>query len=414
VSTFSELARSLEDISVPALDVEALVAQGERRVRRRRVAAMAASATVVGLIIAGGFVAGSVRQESSAPFNRPDQSTTPTDLPSSSASAIRPLVYSEGRPDNNPVEYAPSGVRALRVGARKVRIDQVIDLVRAWSTVVTDAGAVYVQHDHSIWFTDGGAPRRIATQACAGSAGDWVGLASGNSSPLVAWLDCAPRSFRDLVVHDTSRGHEVGRYRIPACVVRPFPDGIPGCTPEAIIGDHLYIGTVDHKGWLTEHALSLDLTTGKVGRAGEAVFARDLMTGPRALVVGESWGAGTAADRVDFRAEGRRLTPGTRTPEGSRFRATRAFDTATGRPLRLRLPVGYHPGADNPDLAPDRTFTLFEWLGDDAIALNHHDDDGTDILTCYLADGRCIVDIENQEDVLTPMTPGRGGWNIPG
>ena len=69
----------------------------------------------------------------------------------------------------------------------------------------------YVKVDHSVWFTDGGRPQQIAQQGCADTSGDWRGLATGSSGPLVAWFDCSPASRGDLVVYDTGLRQEVAR-----------------------------------------------------------------------------------------------------------------------------------------------------------------------------------------------------------
>jgi hypothetical protein len=160
-----------------------------------------------------------------------------------------------------------------------------------------------------------------------------------------------------------------------------------------------------------DHQLRLDLTSGQVTQAGAEMFAQDLRTHPRALVTGDSWQTGTPTDSVDFRVDGSQLIPGTDESD----HPTQVFDTATGKPVRLRLPTGYRPDENNSEeLAGDRTFTLFEWLDDDTVALRHYDDNGGDIITCQLSDGRCVLVVENQEHFLAPLTPGTRGWNIPG
>jgi hypothetical protein len=78
-----------------------------------------------------------------------------------------------------------------------------------------------------------------------------------------------------------------------------------------------------------------------------------------------------------------------------RDQATSAFDTATRRALRLRLPAGYH-------VETTATFRLFNWLDDDTIALVGGPDGqavegSADILTCQLSTGRCVVAVRSPE-----------------
>ena len=142
---------------------------------------------------------------------------------------------------------------------------------------------------------------------------------------------------------------------------------------------YTWAATPSRSGRLKEDALRLDLSSGQVISADPQMYVDDLRAHPRALVIGDSWETGTPSDSADFRLDGSRLIPGgpAGSADGTGFRPTQAFDTATGEPVRFRVPQGYHPGANNPDLSGDRMFTLVQWLDDDTVAsLRHADDNG--------------------------------------
>ena len=143
--------------------------------------------------------------------------------------------------------------------------------------------------------------------------------------------------------------------------------------------------------------LRLDLVTGDVVPATRQMWARDLRSDPRALVVGDSWRTGAHEKGMDFVVVGSRLVPAAFDAASNETVPTQArvFDAATGRPVQLRLPAGYHPGP--PPIYPGdsassvRQFSLFEWLDDDTVALAQVGDNYSmgDIITCRLSDGAC-------------------------
>jgi hypothetical protein len=96
-----------------------------------------------------------------------------------------------------------------------------------------------------------------------------------------------------------------------------------------------------------------------------------------------------------------------------KFVRTRAFDTATSQPVLFRLPAGYHPdpaaGFHQPgeSLEGTDTFTPFEWLDDDTVALAQGDWVG-DIITCHLSDGRCDLAVKDGPHNRHRIAPGMG------
>jgi hypothetical protein len=389
------LRRDADAVDVPTIDANDIVGRGEQRRRRRRRTAVLAAVTAVAVVAVGGIVAGNLDERSGGPADdpaRPDRDQRPV------PAQPRKIVWSNDMTELSPGNDTPeTRLGVLHVGDREVEIGQVLHSVRDWSMYVVDDGAVYAQDDRTVWFTDGGPPRRIGSHACVISAGTGLGLATGNAGSLVAWFDCAPDSRGDLVVYDTREQREVARHRVPSCAelvaASTLPSSRAACLPDAILGQHVYVGRYDDDGGSDEHALRFDVTSGQVDRAGHAVFRADLRSRPRALVLGDSRRGGTPTEAtgdedVAFLPVGRRLVPadlGDPSVEDDDA-VTRAFDTATGRPVRFRLPPGYQPRPTDVPIA----YTIFEWLDDDTVALAEGGFSVVgDVLVCHLSDGRC-------------------------
>jgi hypothetical protein len=392
-------------------EVHARIRSARRRRAMGAVAGMSAAvvAVVVGIAILTGPAAPTKHNAPSPPAN--------SDLPA--PNTTRQLVYSDDLRIRPLQTSAGDGVPdilvgALHVGDREVEIDQKVLMSHGgWSLVVTDVGAAYVKVDHSVWFTDGGRPQQIAAHACADTSGDWRGLATGDAGTLVAWFDCSPASREDLVVYDTGLRDEVARQHVPSC--RPPGRATYDCVADAIIGEHVYFGHINSSGRLVKHQYMLDVSSGQVSPAGPAVYADDLRTHPRALVIGDSWRAGTATNEtghVVFTVVGSRLVP-VIVDDGSGVTGrTQAFDTATRKPVRLRLPTGYHPDpaagfhAPGERLEGTDTFTPFLWLDDDTVALAQGGIG--DILTCHLSDGHCDLAVKQPPHNRPRIAPGLG------
>ena len=404
------LHQDADNVEIPTLDAYDVIVQGEQRLHRRRIAAVLAAVAAVAVIALGGIVVGSMQQQSQGPVDKP----TKTDKDQRAVEPqTRRIVWSDDLTELTPDNDTPeTRVGTLHVGDHEVEIDQVLHSVRFWSMFVTDAGAVYAQDDQSVWFTDGGRPRKIASQACAISAGDYesLGLATGNAGPLVAWFDCAPASRGDLVVYDTSAGREVARHPVPSCEAVFEPPSLPSsrsaCMPDAVVGQHVYFGHFDDEKQLVEHQFQFDVTSGQVHRAGQRAYLDDLRTQPRTLVIGDTWQTGTPteANGVYFRPVGSRLVPVNvgNTMEDDDA-PTRAFDTTTGQPVRLRLPSDYRP----PSSDVGTSFTIFEWLDDDTVALAQGGFSVVgDIITCQISDGRCRLAAEpSSRGGIVPSLP---------
>lgn len=355
--------------------------------RRRRVAGAVAgaSAAVVALVVGIAAVTGPSGQHGDNGPIPPANSDTPT------TSTTRKIVYSD---DLTFLVHAGSGallhVGTIHVGDREVDVDQTLHTVQTWALQVTDAGVVYAKDDQSMWFTDGGSPRRIADRACVGTA-QASGFATGNVGPWVVWFDCSPAVLgTDLVVFDTVSGHEVARHSIPSCrVAEPVRFGLGyKCGPVDVVGDHVYVHRNDRD-------FVFDVTSDRVIPASPRMYDDDLRTHSRALVTGDSWQTGNVTDgeHLTFSVEGSRLVP--LADVDSERVPSRLFDAATGQPVRLRLPAGYHPDPKTIAETGSNSFTLIQWLDADTIALSQGINNSVgDLITCHLSDGLCHLAVK--------------------
>jgi hypothetical protein len=77
MNTFHDLARRVDGVAAPTLDLDGLIAQGEHRLRRRRVAATMAAVAVVAVTVVGGLAASGLRHQSIGPVS-PTEPFPPT------------------------------------------------------------------------------------------------------------------------------------------------------------------------------------------------------------------------------------------------------------------------------------------------------------------------------------------------
>jgi hypothetical protein len=381
------LTQRINEVGPAHLDIEELVGLGERRLRRRRIAALVSAGAAVGLAIAlavGPAALNLSADPDQVPIDQPTNSHEKQTNSHESQTTTRPLVYSD-------VTFVPGGGPNGLLGDPIHVGDRVVDTGSGFVNMdVTDDGVVYTTGDIDdirVWFTDGGTPAQIGSHACKEVPYGWPDtVVTGNSGSLAAWLDCT-RGLRQpqLVVYDTGSGREVAREPVTEC------GGYGRCLPYAVIGDHVYFERT-HDDGDTSSLLEVDAATGLVSRVTLAEgaidpgqspsYLDDIRSHPRGLVIGDSWDTGTPQQGSQFAVVGTRLVP------IYDDRLTSAFDTATRRPIRLHLPAGYKP---DPAKHDDGGFGLFEWLDDDTVALENfrtgrHDQD---ILTCRLSTGRC-------------------------
>ena len=72
MNAFQDLARRVDDVTAPTVDVDGLIARGEQRLHRRRMTTVLAAVAAVAAIAVGG----SVLQQSIGPVNQPDEDKT--------------------------------------------------------------------------------------------------------------------------------------------------------------------------------------------------------------------------------------------------------------------------------------------------------------------------------------------------
>lgn len=390
-------ARQLDDAGRLDVDIEALIDQGETRLRHRRLAVVVGAAAAVVLVLAtiAGVTGSHLVGRGDGPVDHP-----PTPVPT--PSPTRPIVYSDTQfdpgsgLDNRSGDSIHVGNRLVNTGSSFIHMD------------VTDDGAVYATGGYTdegrVWFTDGGTPVQIGSHACAAPHGAANTVVTGNSGSLAAWFDCTRTQDPALVVYDTGPGHEVVREQVSQCGAR-----YATCYADAIIGDHVYFTWTHypHGGHVVVTPLEFDMATGRISKvklakgAGDALFPDtydgepqayldDIRSNPRGLVIGDSWETGTRTPfGLGFSVVGKRLVPDSNLPAEPR---TSAFDTAIHRPVHLHLPAGYHGAVD---------FGIFAWLDDDTVALigptgwggetfgGQLEPGYGDILTCHLSDGHC-------------------------
>jgi hypothetical protein len=262
-----------------------------------------------------------------------------------------------------------------------------------------------------VWFSDGGTPEVIGTLCDPSLPREPNDVITANVGSLAAWVDCTHTATPAVVVRDTRTGREVVREptarfatKVGSC-----------CRLDALIGQHLYLQRSSARnhgvGWVIFQGLRLDLTTGDVSTVSpwsgpedlpdSDSYRAEIRVKPRGLVIGDTWRIGTPTDAIGqpFWVDGASLVPVDRSWSATPVAAT-AYDTATQRPVRWRLPPGYtarHDALGTGDL------WLFEWLGDDTVALVGPTDD---IITCQLSDGRCHL-------AVTRHGPDSGVGSIP-
>lgn len=369
------LTQRINQVGPAHPDIEELVGLGEQRLRRRRLAAVAGTGAAVALAIALaiGGTSWNRSAENSGPIDRPPKH------PHQTQTITRPIVYSDDVEDFH--------VGTIHVGDHLVQLDQRLPTRGGWDLALTDAGVVYGKSD-GLWFTDGGEPRRIAEHPCSPAR-------SGTAGPLAIWVDCGG----DLVVFDTASGQEVARKPLPSCLDKGWY-----CTVDDVVGEHAYFIRQGAASGLQKRLYRLDISTGLVVAATDQMYAADLRSHSRGLVLGDSWRTGTATREVRFDVVGSRLVP---TDVGSG--PTKAFDAATGRPVRLRLPKRTTPFLQQASPTWWEGFIVFEWLDDDTVAIAQGYEERPvvgDIITCHLSDGRCRLAVPAGPPDRIRLVPG--------
>jgi hypothetical protein len=379
-ASLRDLNRRVDALAKPQIDVADLMRQGEARLRRRRATAVAAATMAVVLTVVG--AATLTRGDNRSvppPIDRPTQ----TDVNPPTAPTARQIVYSD--------VLVPTGSglnRTVHLG------DQVVETGSGFVHMdVTDDGVVYT-NDGRAWFSDGGTPEQIGSHLCSALPnGEFVhfanrGVMSANTGSLAAWFECTQAARATLVVYDTASRRTLARRQMAVCGHGRGLSLTDSCTLFGLTQGQVYFNAGVYAGY-PRPEYRFDVTTGHLSATTRKAYAADIRSHPRGLVVGDTWPTGTATDGIgqEFHAFGSRLVPWWRLPNSEQV-FKKAFDTATGQAVRLRLPAGYR--------AHGAGFSLFEWLDADTVALfgGSHDD----ILTCRLSSGRCDLRVRGRND----------------
>jgi hypothetical protein len=372
-----DIKQRVDHVEVPQLDVASLVESGERRLRRRRVTAVAGAAAVM-LAVGIGVTTWNYQTTSSQePVEQPSPDPTRT--------AERPLTYAVGS--------------TIHHGAQTIDVEQEVHMVD-----VTDDGVVFVRQSpdttryeqpgaKGLWFTDGSEVVQIGTVYGSPARGYGV-TASDAGSTLVwtepdgAWSDWS--SDTRSVVFDTESMQVVTR--LPD-VLRAYDDAVYWMPAGTTCGEDG--GPIGGEGTVScspnERVMRYDVAAGSSEPVSWDAYQEDASTRPR--TIGARDGDGGTEPRslidLDFDRRGSELVISNRAGE-----ATPVFTEArTGEPIRLRVPAGA------------TTATLFHashWLDDDNLVLFGYTvmrtelaDEG-DIFACALSTGSCRRVVQGQ------------------
>jgi hypothetical protein len=327
-----------------ALDLEAIVRTGNRRIRRRRVAGAAVAVTA----LAGGVLYGIPTQDSSLPPAGPPSFTE------------RRVTYGAG----DRIHYGDTVIS--------------LDGHRMASFVQTDSGFVFVEQSGDVYLADGLEVTKIGTgnryqRLAADDTGSWVGWVDYQRVPEFVVYDAGTR--RELL--RTSEGNTSGmtandnRARLVA-----IDDGVVYFRAAAGIyswkldpGEVRLVKPGAGASWLDDIA------------GGRFAFQQ------RDLVVSTNLNATTPV----LDGSWAQLSPsGTRvaTEQGdSKGEANLLYDAETGRFLgRTRSDEGH------------RIVLLYQWIDDEsfvAVGSMKSDDSPVDLLTCTVTSLSCKVTVRN-------------------
>lgn len=383
-ASLRDLKHQLDETPPPILDVEGIVARGDERLRRRRAALAAGSASLAVAVIVAVVALPSSNPRSSPPVDTPTPPVTGT--------AARPLTYSDDYNYGSRRDFIYQ-MRTIQYGGGTLRPG-----VDATAIDLTDDGLVLVAAvGGGIYFTDGSSTEKIGESTVTEGMGwgEW-GVQTSTSGSLAAWF--TPEGpERSLVVYDTHERRVLAEVPRPDCVT-------DHCSLTAVVGDRVYYEWSHVEGpRATTRLKVLDVPTKTVSETDANTLSADLRSHPRGFVKGDNYAAGEVVNQ-DVNTEAVYFVPrgaslelqrivrgaGTSTP----IYGYGGFDT-TGRRLNLRLPTGYTP-AEHP-------YALFQWLDDDRFAVMAGATHGSgnfgeggwsgygDILVCDIARGRCAL-----------------------
>ena len=345
----------------PDLDVVDLIAQGERRISRRRRAALGGTVAAVALTVGVSFALGQVSDDRTSPPVSPPTTSPPNtvDVQPDPADTSRPLTYGLGAT----IHYGDRVIEAAEDADGLFVFDDGLAIL---------TGAHGRTADTRLYFTDGDSdPVEIARG---------IGMVtSGQVGSLLVWLDGG-----DVVIYDA---------HLRAVAARVPLNGLRLANPITPLEDAVYWMEYDDS---TDTSLGdgqlvrYDVSTGNRTPATPADYRAETRTTPPMLVVGsaDSFTPADCCSVVHSRLQGH-------TPQGGA--PAPVFVTATGERLRVSVPDRYE----------GETLSVFQWLDDDQFAIVMSVPGvgrvpTGDLLVCRVSAGECRTVASGEQYWLLP------------
>jgi hypothetical protein len=350
----------------PDVNLGDLIAQGERRISRRRRAALAGTVASVALAVGASFALTQVGDDRTSPPVAPPTINPPddVDVPPEPTDGARPLTYGVGA-------TIYWGDRVLEAAADA---DGLFVLDEGLAILTGDDGN---NADNRLYWTDGSAEVEIARQ---------VGqLTVSDRGSLMVWVD-----GNDVVIYDTDVLDVVARLPMTGT----WYVGTITALEDAAYWRELLDGTVTTDG--RERLVRFDVATGTRTVSTEAEYRAEMQAALPARIVVGSAESKVPADQ--FYVSGSRLNVTTSAGEPGP-----GFVAATGDRLQVTVPDGYEGEA----------MYLFQWLDDDRFALVASAPGvgrvpTGDLLTCSISARKCRTVAAGPKYWLLPGLGGVG------
>ena len=355
----------------PDLDLDAIIAAGDRRVRRRRaVAGVGVAAALVAAVVAAPAIVDRI--------NVGDKDVQPTNP--TGAFVTRTPTYAVGTTifyGDDAIDVSPHDVTAL---------------------VQTDYGFVFTadQGDHqNVYFTDATDTTKIGETTQ--DPGTW--LAADDSGPYVEWVDTQAQPLPEFVVYDTDAGKEVARTSEGNKPVDQVSDEFDLARVHAIDGTTAYwhssAGTVAYDlSAGTQEVIRAHTSPSYLFDVSNGVFAQSSFDDQSTVVTRE-----LGSDKP--------FVPGIGEPQLSPYgtyvmtmpqQSSKVFETATQRDV-------------TPDAQGYQVVLMTQWLDDDRYAaIGTKGDniyrDPVAQLVCSITEGTCTVErtaIGTIDEVVFPV-----------
>lgn len=377
-ASLRDLRQHADGVDVPPADVSALVAAGERRLRRRRLVIGAGSTAVVVALVIGATALTSGTRRPLDPVNDPPTPTPTTTSAVQNPDSVRPLTYAVGA--------------TIRYGDRSIDVGRYVEFVD-----VTDNGVVFVRAGSSrrqpgpapLWFTDGSAAVQIGT--VEGSDIRGFSVSSSVSGSVLVWEEPGSGERGNYVVFDTDSMQVLDRF-----APRAAGDQVLSVHDDAVYFGPFDVGckeVISFPACVRDSTVvqRYDVATGALTPVSGATYDRDRRSRPR-TIVGPLFGESDTViyDRLAFIRHGRTLLADGGEP-GAEYEVRLA---RTGAPIRPRIPPG--------STAATR-IALAQWLDDDRVVLFAYDgDSGSEVadsgafFICDVSTGSCRLELRGR------------------